>query len=325
MRVFRNRNVTSQLRAITAVHYRHIGITNGLEIAIFDRGFDTLDIKHHNPVAVVAHGAGQIHRFLRVVAGGSGVLASVIGVGIIQVAIHDHLPGHIHGVRINGSKHGVAVFQAIVAAVVRVWNHKFRVAEYILGARYLLQPQSVNGLYVRNVGDLVRLHDVQTDTGNTAVGLVVDEQVFAIVAPVLHGDVWVVTVTVQILLVTTQNFLTFVGNTPAGRRVHIEYRDAHQLTHGRHTQNTNLALVTTAPEAVVFVQLTRRNVVLVFGFLDRSSPGLPRHDRAAQPCCAHGARQSGCPEEFTATQTVFFRCLFAKFVSLFHNVQLRCR
>ena len=133
-------------------------------------------------------------------------------------------------------------------------------------------------LHVRNEGDLVRLHDIQTDTGYPGVGLVVDEQVLTIVTTVFHGDMRVVAVAVQVLLVAAKNFLTLVGDTPTCSRVHVEYRNPHQFTHGRHAQNTYFTLVTTTPETVVFVQFAGLDVNLVLGFLGGSGKRFTGHD-----------------------------------------------
>ena len=60
VRVLGNRNVTGYLGLTATVHYRHLGVAQGLVVAGFDGSFDALNIEHHYPVAVVTHGAGQV-------------------------------------------------------------------------------------------------------------------------------------------------------------------------------------------------------------------------------------------------------------------------
>src|SRR5690554_1640750 len=325
VRVLRYRDVTGNVGLAAAVYNRNLGVTDGLEVTGLDGGFNALDVEHNDPVAVVTHGAGQVVGFLGVVAGRGCVLTGVVGINVIQVAVYDDLPGYFHGVRVDRVEHGVAVFQAVFAAVVRLRNDKLGVAEYILGARHLLQTQTVNGLDVRNVGDLVRLHDVQTDTGYTGVGLVVDEQVLAIITAVFHGDVRVVAVTVQVLLVAAQDLFTLVGDTPAGSRIHVEYRNPHQFAHGRHAQNTYFTLVTTAPETVVFVQFAGLDVNLVLGFLDGSGKRFTGHDGCAKTGCTGYACERCCAHKATAAQATFrrLRRILGQIISFFHSIQLR--
>ena len=183
----------------------------------------------------------------------------------------------------------------------------------------------MNGLYVRDVGNLVRLHDVQTDTGNPGVGLVVDEQVLAIVTTVGHGNVRVVAVAVQVLLVTAQDFLTFVGNPPTRCGIHVEYRNTHQFTHGGHAKHTHLALVATTPETVVLIQLARGDVSLIAGFFRSRSPGLTGHDRGAQTGCTSDTGQRSRTHKATTAQTTFgnLRRVLGQIISFFHSIQLR--
>src|SRR5690554_1562158 len=278
VRVLRNRNVTGELGLTTTINNRNFGVANCLELTGFNSGRNALDVEHNHPVAVVAHSTRQIQRTLGVVTGRSSVLAGVVSVGVVQVAVYQHLPGYFHSFRINRAEHGVAVFQAVFTAIVRLWNHKLGVAENIVCARHFLQTQTVDCLNVWHVRNLIRLHDIQTNTRYTSVGLIVDEQVLAIITAVFHGDVRVVAVTVQVLLVAAENLFTLVGDTPAGSRIHVEYRNPHQFAHGRHAQNTYFTLVAATPETVVFVQFAGLDVNLVLGFLGGSSKRFTGHD-----------------------------------------------
>src|SRR5690606_11464703 len=225
----------------------------------------------------------------------------------------------------NRREHGVAVLQAVFAAIVRLRNDKLSVTEHVVCLGHFLQTQTVDSLNVRYMSNLVRLHDIQTNTGYPGVSFVVDEQVLAIITTVCHGNVRVVAITVQELLVATQNLLTFVGDTPASSGVYVEHRNTHQLTHGRHAQNAHLTLVSTAPEAVVLIQLTGLDVNLVLGFLGGSRESFARHDGRAQARCTGNTGQSSCTHKETTAKAAFrgLRRIVARFISFFHRVPLR--
>ena len=57
----------------------------------------------------------------------------------------------------------------------------------------------------------------------------------------------------------------FIGLPPAGGTVVVEYRDAHQLAHGRHTENADFTRLAAGVEDVVFVEIARGNVITGFG------------------------------------------------------------
>src|SRR5690606_37066995 len=188
----------------------------------------------------------------------------------------------------------VFILQVEDLAVVGVRDDELGVGEHVLGVRHLLQTQTVDGLDVGNGEHLVALHDIQADTGNAAVGLVVDEQVLAVVLAVGHGDVRVVAVAVQELGAFAHDRAAFVGQAPAACRVDVKHRDTHDFAHGRYAQDTHFTLVAAGPEAVVVIQLAWANVDFLLGFLDRLGPGLTSHYRTAERggghrCTGHGA------------------------------------
>ena len=51
----------------------------------------------------------------------------------------------------------------------------------------------------------------------------------------------------------------FVGRTPARCRAAVEHRDTHEFTHRRHAHDAHLARLARGPEAIIAVQLTRRD------------------------------------------------------------------
>src|SRR5690606_33579870 len=111
--VLRHRNVARDLAVLAvlaaAIHHRHLGIAQGDEVAGLYLGLDGMHVEYHHPVALVAHGAAQVQGLFRVVAGGGAEAAGVVHVGVVEVAIDDHLPGHFHGFRVHRVVHGVAV------------------------------------------------------------------------------------------------------------------------------------------------------------------------------------------------------------------------
>ena len=129
-----------------------------------------------DPVALVAHGLGQGHALFRVVAGRGDETTGVVGIGVIEVAIDDHLPGYVHAFGIDSVEHSEVVVGVLqVAAVIDLGDRQFGIGEDVLGVRHLLQAQTVNRLDVGDGGDLVRLHDIETNARNAGVSLVVDK------------------------------------------------------------------------------------------------------------------------------------------------------
>lgn len=158
--------------------------------------------------------------------------------------------------------------------------------------------------------DLVALHDVQADPRHAGVGLVVDKQVFAVVAAIGGGQVRVMAITVLVLGALAEDALALVGQAPAGGRIDVEYRDAHQLAHRRHTQHPHFALVAAAPETVVLVQLTRAHMDLRLRFLGRRRKGLAGKHRTAdgRGACQHRAGHGAGAEEATPAHAFGLRC-----------------
>ncbi len=54
--------------------------------------------------------------------------------------------------------------------------------------------------------------------------------------------------------------LGFVGNPPTRQRIRVEHGNAVDFTAGRQAQHAHVARVATGPEAVVFIELTRRRM-----------------------------------------------------------------
>src|SRR5690606_21428814 len=194
---------------------------------------------------------------------------------------------------------------------------------HVLGVGHLLQAQTVNGLAVGDSDHLVALHDIQADTCNTGVGLVVDEHILAVVLAVGHRDVRVVAVAVEELGALAHDRPALVGDAPAGSRIDVEYRNTHQLAHRRNTQHAHFTLVATAPETDVVIQFTGGHMVFQLGILDRCRPGFAAHHRRTQTRSTHRGSTGtghGCgAEEATATQAGFFHLVIG-FLAVRHGV-----
>ena len=174
----------------------------------------------------------------------------------------------------------------------RHWRRCSRCAD-ISGA------QAVNVARVRNLDDLVALHDIAADARHARVRLVVHEQVAAVVGAVGERHVRMVQVAVvigahpalrqKILRLRQQSFgqnlEALVGDAPAGGAAAVEHGHAHQLAHGRHTEDAHLAGLAARPEAVIFVELTGRQFELLAGALG--------HRRRAEPSGRRRGERTG--------------------------------
>ena len=110
-------------------------------------------------------------------------------------------------------------------------------------------------------GDLVADERIQTDTRHTAVDLVVDPGVFAVVGAVGIRSVDVVRIGNGVFQRTIRlgahDGFRFVGNTPANQRIRDKTRNTVDLAARRHAQHPHVAGVTAAVQTIIFVQLAR--------------------------------------------------------------------
>ena len=253
------------------------------EVAVFDAFFDALDVEDDNPVGFAGGHFADVQTFLGVIAGGEGVFALVVGIEVVEVAVHAHLPFDVHGVAVNGGEGGPVVFFRIGGiedgfAVVRPRDDVLAVGKDVASFRVALRAQTVDGGNVRDFDHRVAFHYVAADTGHAGVRLVVDEDITTIVGAVGEGHVRVVQVTVHVdAALVFQEFFglrqhffahdaaAFVGTAPTGGAAVVEDGDTHQLTHGRHAEDTQFAGLTAGVEDVVLVKVTRGNVIAGFG------------------------------------------------------------
>ena len=321
VRIVRDRNVARVGRPLAAVDHGHA--VHLLEVALLDRLLDPLEVEDDDPVLLVGRHLGQRDAFLGVVAGREAVFALIVGIDVVEIAADDHLPGHLHRVAVD-RREDRTVLLGIVEdlAVVGQRHAVLAVAEHVAGARIFLQPQAVNRMLVRQLDDLVALHDVEPYPRHAAVGLVVHEDVAAVVGAVRERDVRVVQVAVHVgaaavleefagrrLHPLGQHLQAFVGLAPTGGAAAVEDRDAHQFAHRGKADDAHLAGLAAGEEHVVFVEfarldfrlqnrgtgrgrLRRRRLGLRVGGRDEATAVLRHHRSAGKPDARSGRRGS---------------------------------
>src|SRR5690606_3762399 len=266
-------DVAGVARAFAAI--QHFDALHFFEVAFLDAVFNGFQVEHHGPVLRVGAHLAYIYSLFGVVSGGERVLALVVGVAIVQVAVHDHLAGDFHGVAINGGKHREIVFLGVAkdCAVIGQGDDVLAVAEHIAGAWVALRAQAVDTVGIGNLNDLVALHDIAAHASHAVIGLVVDVDEAPVIGPVGKGHMGVVSIAIGQNAaqgvckrqgfrrqIGAHDLAAFVGNPPAGGTTNIEDRDAHQFAHGGQTHDADLAGLTTGIKGVVLVQLARLNM-----------------------------------------------------------------
>ena len=197
-------------------------------------------------VQLVLGHLGQVHPHFRVVRCREGVFALIVTVGVIEVPRHDHLPCDLHRVTVDSGE-DVDVFLGLIQnlAVVDQRRFVFTVRKDVTGARVFLRTQTVDVMRVRDLDDLVAFHHVTAHTCHAGVGLIVHEQIAAVIGAIREGHVRVVKVAVVISDLAVrrqkllgfrqqafgQNLQRFIGLPPASGRAAVEDRDAHQFAH----------------------------------------------------------------------------------------------
>ena len=310
--------------AVAAVDHRHA--VHLLEVALLDRFLDQLEIEDHGPVLLVGGHVGDVQPLFRVVAGGERVLALVVGVAVVQVAVHQHLPGDFHGLAIDGGEDGPEVaFRVIhLRAVVGQRHDVLAVGEDVTGLGVALRTQAVDAVGVGNLDDLVALHHVAAHARDAGVGLVVDEDVAPVIRAVGKRHVRVVRVAIGQHAAEAlgelargrghalgHDLATFVGEAPAGGAVDVKDRNAHELAHRRHAQDADLAGLAARVEGIVVVELAGLDdaVLLALAFLAFLRVGGQRM-RQLRGTGHHGARKRRAAQPLAATQPSGFLAFF---------------
>ena len=271
-----------------------------------DSFLDPGEVEDHDPVLFLRHHVGECHALLGVVAGREGVLALIVRIGVVEVAVNHHLPGDLHGIAIDRREDRPVLVRLVQdLAVVGDRHLVFAVAEDVAGARKLLQPHAMNRVLVGQLDDLVTAHDVQADPGDTGVGFVVDEEIPPVIGAVGERQMRMVSIAVQVdaALVRQErlgfgaqpfgeNPAAFVGLSPSGSAAAIEHRDPRHLTHGRQTEDADLAALTTAEERVVIVELAGLQVRRA-GALSGGGGRCRRQEGLADQRCRRTASNAG--------------------------------
>ena len=160
-------------RALAAVQY--LGAVDFLEVALVNAGFDSFDIKDDRPVLLVGRHLGQGDALFTVVTGRDRIQALVVRIAVVQVAVHHDLPGDFHLVTVYGGKDCVILLRLIEnRAVIGNGHPVLTVGKDIAGARVFLRSQAVDVGGVGDFDNLVTFHDVDANTGDPGIGLVVN-------------------------------------------------------------------------------------------------------------------------------------------------------
>ena len=274
VRVVGDRDVAGVVLVLALAAVQHLDAAHFLEIAGGDALFDLGDVEHHDMVHVRGGHIGEGHAHFRVIRGRERPFSLVVGIGVVKVARHLNLPRHRHLVSVHRGE-DVHVCRGIGhrRAVVDQGRLILAIAEDVVGARPLLRAHAVDRLGVGDFKDLVALHHVAAHAGDAGVGLVVHEQVAAVVIAFGHRHVNVmkVAVVMHLLAIGFEKLLglvghvflhdaqRFIGLAPAGGRAAVEHRNPHQLAHRRNAQYPHLAGLARRPETIILVQLPRRD------------------------------------------------------------------
>ena len=252
---------------------------------------DSTNIEDHGPVCLAFGHFGEGDAPLRVVAGRDRVLALVVSVAVVEIAVDDDLPRHLHRVAVDRREDGDILLWIIENhAVVRHRNPVLAVGKHVARARKLLWSQTMNVARVGDLDDLVAFHDVAAHARDPGIGLVVHEQVATVVGAVGERHVRVVEVTVFVCLHSVRgkivlglgqepvgkNLEAFVGLAPPGRAAAVEHGNTHQLAHRRHADDAQFSRLATRPEPVILVELTGTDDV---GRLRRPAPAPSKRRR----------------------------------------------
>ncbi len=266
VRIFRHRHVAGQcgLRILVgrlgAVHHRHVRARDFRDLAGLDRLLDTFDVEEHAGIALGRHHVGVHHAVFGVVLVGGREFAVERAGHEVHVAVDLALPADFHGFGIHTAEQRLVLgVVAHVAAVVRQRNVKLGAAEYARGVVdlgidrvALVREDAVETLHVRQLGDLVALHELAANACDAPVNLVVGPEILAVVGAVLIGTVHVVGVAGVVLETAVgpraEDFLRLVGDAPAGHGIGgVEHLDALDFAPRRHAHDAHFAGVAAAP------------------------------------------------------------------------------
>src|SRR5690242_8937252 len=182
----------------------------------------------------------------------------------------------------------------------------------------------MDGVLVGQLDDFVALHDISADAGKARVRLVINKDVTAVICPVGKGHMGMMTVAVHpdaepilepLARLRQQAFghdlTALIGEAPARRTAAVEHGDAHQFTHRRQADDSDLASLSAGEEDVVFVEFAGRDLYLLAPCTNRifgarlCSSRFWRNDSTEtetprKPCCADG----GSPYHLAAADRV---------------------
>ena len=285
MRAVRYGDVAGVRRPMPPIEHRNSA--DFFEVALLDRLLDALDVEDHDPVLLIGHHLRQRDALFRVVAGRPAVFALVVGVDVIEIAVDVDLPRYLHRVAIDrGEQCGILFGIVEDLAVIGDGDAILAVAVDIPGPRIFLDPQSMHRRLVRQLDDLVALHDVEPDASDPRVRLVIHEQVAPVIRAVGKGEVGMVEIAIEINPAPAlqefaqlrrqslgQNLAALVSLAPARGAAAVEHGNAHQLAHRGQAKDAHFASLPAGREHVILIELPRCD----FRLGVRTLRGLRRH------------------------------------------------
>ena len=134
----------------------------------------------------------------------------------------------------------------------------------------------MNGILVRDLDDLVALHDVEADAADARVRLVIGVKVASVIGAVGERRMRMVQVTVLIDAAPIfQEFATFrrepfgqhaqalICLAPARGAVAVEHGNAHQLAHRGAADDADFTRLAAGKEHVILVEFARLHLVVI--------------------------------------------------------------
>ena len=254
VRAVRDRDVAGVGRAVAAVEHRHA--VHLLEVALLDRLLDPLDVEDDDPVLLLGRHLGQGDALLRVVAGREGVFALVVGIDVVEIAVDHDLPGDLHRVAIDGGEDRSDTAWDRRGSC-RRWGAARRPRRCRRRSRCAGTSAAAGRAPSCWFGSSMILSHFMTSRRMRAtrrVGLVVHEEVAAVIGAVGEGQVRMVQVAVHDRCRRGSSGIrgspaagprsgssALVGQAPAGGAAAVEHRNAHQFAHRRQADDAHLA------------------------------------------------------------------------------------
>ena len=191
----------------------------------------------------------------------------VIGVAVIEVAVHLHLPGDFHGFAVNSGVDRPPVFRVGLAVGFGDGDNVLAIGKHIAGFRIALRAQAVHARHIGNFHHFVGFHHIAADARHAVIRFILHIHIAAVISLVGKRHMRVVQIAVghAAHMVILQKFARFGGDVavediqalvaaaPAGGAVHIKHGNAHQLAHRGHAQHAHFARLAARVKRIILV------------------------------------------------------------------------